>query len=89
MKIYALHIASRSQLERAFERLLNAPEVVSCTVEPELDRVRFVAPRKAGDRIVEAIYEEGGLVWCSRHEVVLPDDVWARRRPARAVLVPA
>ncbi|MDJ0852496.1 MAG: hypothetical protein QNK04_29340 [Myxococcota bacterium] len=83
MKIYALRLATRPLLERAFERLLGSPHVVSCTVEPVLDRVRFVAPPKAGDRIVEAIYQEGGLVWCSRHELVLPDDAWAEGRPSQ------
>ena len=83
MKIYALHLASRPLLERAFQRLLDSPHVVSCTVEPGHDRVRFLADRRAGDRIVEAIYQEGGLVWCSRHELVLPDDLWASDRASR------
>jgi hypothetical protein len=33
-------------------------------------RLRFLGPRALGERLVEEIYEDGGLVWCSRHDVI-------------------
>jgi hypothetical protein len=65
--IYVLHLGSRSRLEGAFERVLEHGAVASCAVEPGLGRLRFLAPRRVGDELVEGIYLEGGLAWCSRH----------------------
>jgi len=33
-------------------------------------RLRFLGPRALTERLVEQIYEDGGLTWCSRHDVV-------------------
>jgi hypothetical protein len=35
-------------------------------IEPEQERIRFLAPAGAADTLVERIYLEGGLLWCSR-----------------------
>jgi hypothetical protein len=67
MRVYVLHLANSSLLTRAFDRILGASEVASCMVEPERQRVRFLAPERCGDRLVERIYLEGGMRWCSRH----------------------
>ncbi len=40
------------------------------TIEPELSRVRFLATVRYADALVQRIYPEGGLAWCSRHDVV-------------------
>jgi hypothetical protein len=68
MRIYVLRLDGRAELARAFERVQEEPQVASCAIELELDRIRFLAPRKVAERLVERIYREGGLVWCSRHE---------------------
>lgn len=69
MLIYILHLGTRARLEVAFERVLDHAAVASCAVEPGLGRLRFVAPRRVGDELVEGIYLEGGLAWCSRHVI--------------------
>ena len=68
MRIYLLHLASAERLTAASARVFESSQVESCTVEPETGRLRFHAPQRAGDAIVERIYAEGGLTWCSRHE---------------------
>jgi len=70
MRIYLLRLSNRAHLERTFERVLDAPRVASCTVELQYDRLRFLATRAVADSLVESIYLEGGLVWCSRHQVL-------------------
>jgi hypothetical protein len=56
-------------MERAFDVISNARNVSSCTFEPGLSRVRFSAPPREADALAERIYLDGGLVWCSRHDV--------------------
>lgn len=67
-RIYDLRLASSSCLERAVARILDAEAVASCAVEPEQRRVRFVARKRLADALVDGIYAEGGLTWCSRHD---------------------
>jgi len=69
MRVYVLHFRSSAAFARAFDSVMDAREVASCLVEPEHGRIRFLAPRKAADALVEFIYSEGGLVWCSRHDL--------------------
>jgi hypothetical protein len=80
MRVYLLHLKGPAALSRAFERLMESSRISSCLVEPEYDRVRFLAPRKLADAIVERIYLEGRLVSCSRHALAPPEgqrtDVW-------------
>jgi len=72
MKIYILRFDSRPSLTRAFDTLLAAPDVGSCMIESASQRIRFMAPDKAAEKLVERIYRGGGLIWCSRHPVVSP-----------------
>lgn len=67
MYVFVLHIDGLTLLTRAFDLLMGHPDVASCAIEPELCRVRFVAKVSAGDELVERIYLDGGLAWCSRH----------------------
>jgi hypothetical protein len=67
-RIYDLRLASPACLTRAAARILDSQQVGSCAVEPELRRVRFIARRNAADALVQDIYADGGLTWCSRHD---------------------
>lgn len=69
MRVYVLHFQCLGRLTRAFDLVLEDPEVASCMIEPEQLRLRFLGPRKLTDRLVERIYQDGGLAWCGRHDV--------------------
>lgn len=69
MRVYVLHFESLGRLTRAFDLVLEDPEVASCMIEPEQLRLRFLGPVALTDRLVEEIYRDGGLLWCSRHDV--------------------
>jgi len=68
MRVYVLHFESVGPLHRAFDLLIQCDDVASCMVEPERMRLRFLAPPRYGDPLVERLYLRGGLTWCSRHE---------------------
>lgn len=85
MQVYILRFDSRPDLTRAFDTLLAAPDVASCMIESASHRIRFMAPVKCAEALIEQIYRGGGLIWCSRHEVVSPpaDEAYAEGpRPA-------
>jgi hypothetical protein len=67
VRVYSLQLDRATNLYRAFRVVSDARGVVSCTVEPGLRQIRFVAPVSEADALVERIYLDGGLVWCSRH----------------------
>lgn len=67
MRVYLLNLTGRSPLTRAFDRVMDCADVASCAIEPESNRIRFLASAKVGDKLVESIYLDGGLAWCSRH----------------------
>ncbi len=69
MRVYELRIEGRTLLAKAFDHLMDHPEVASCTIEPGHSRVRFISEPAAGDALVEQIYQEGGLAWCTRHAI--------------------
>jgi len=75
MRVYELRFVSLGQFSRAVDVVLDSDRVASYTVEPQLRRLRFLAPPVHADALVEALYAEGGLAWCSRHEA----------RPGRAL----
>ena len=70
MRVYILQFEVIGALTRAFDQVLECPDVTSCMIEAEQGRLRFLAPVGAADSLVERIYQEGGLTWCSRHDVV-------------------
>ena len=84
MRVYILILRGAPALTRAFDRVMDSRHVASCLIEPETGRIRFLAPRKAADALVEQIYQEGGLTWCSQHDVNLTGDapVASRAIPA-------
>lgn len=72
MRVYVLHFENLGRLTRAFDLVLEDAEVESSMIEPEHLRLRFVGPGALTDRLVEKIYQDGGLTWCGRHDLV-PD----------------
>ncbi len=71
MRVYVLGFERARNLKWAFHVISESNSVASCTFEPHLCRVRFVAPSSEADTLVERIYLDGGLVSCSRHNVKL------------------
>ena len=66
MRSYVMHFASRSAFCRAFERLIDSDDVAGCVVEPDMCRLRFLAPEACADTLVQRIYLDGGLISCRR-----------------------
>jgi hypothetical protein len=69
LRVYVLLLRDAAALTLAFDRVLESRHVASCQIEPEHGRIRFLAPRRAADALVERIYHEGGLTWCSQHDI--------------------
>jgi hypothetical protein len=69
MQVYVLTFDSRPSLTHAFDLVLAAPDVSSCMIEADRSRIRFVAPDFPAQKLVELIYQGGGMLWCSRHTV--------------------
>jgi hypothetical protein len=67
LRVYELRFAERSALSRAFDRVNSDPDVASCSFEVVPRRIRLLARRAVAERLVERLYLEGGLAWCSRH----------------------
>ena len=67
LRMYELRFAERSALSRAFDRVNADPDVASCSFEVVPRRIRLLARRAVAERLVERLYLEGGLAWCSRH----------------------
>lgn len=67
LTVYVLRFESVGPLTSAFDRVLGAPEVESCSLELHQRQLRLLAPRPVAERIVERLYLEGGLAWCTRH----------------------
>jgi hypothetical protein len=65
--VFVLRFEGLSPLTSAFDRVMDAPEVASCSLELHQRQLRLLAPRIVAERIVERLYLEGGLAWCSRH----------------------
>ena len=71
MRLYLVHFSARRFLEGAFGRVMDAESVASCSVEPDRKRLRFLAPPGCASGLVERFYLEGGMTWCTAHDVVL------------------
>ena len=67
--VYILRFGNTADLTRAFDRILASVDVDSCVVDTERERVRFLAPTEPAQQLIEHIYQDGGLVWCTRHRV--------------------
>jgi hypothetical protein len=69
LRVFKLVFAAKHHLEFAFEILVDAENVPSCSIEPETVSARFMATLPDGNVLVERFYADGGLRWCSRHRV--------------------
>jgi len=85
MRVYVLELRGAPALTRAFDRVMESRHVASCLIEPESGRIRFLAPARAADALVEQIYLEGGLSWCSRHDLQPPADAPEASQPLAQV----
>jgi hypothetical protein len=73
VRVYVLEFDRPETLARAFELVLESDRSTSCTAEAERRRLRFVTPDLRADALIERIYLEGGLTWCSRHPTASRD----------------
>lgn len=69
MFVHDLQFRDLSHLTRSVNELLDTEGVEDCLIEADDLRLRFVAPRKLADHLLERIYLHGGLTWCSRHRL--------------------
>ena len=76
LECYDLRFVDSQALHRAYARLSERSRIASTILDPASLRLRFLAEREDGDSLVEHIYLDGGLIWCSRHTEVAsrPDD---------------
>jgi hypothetical protein len=68
--LFDLHFDSQAALLEAFQRVGDQPRLLSCSLETEDLRLRYVLPEEDAPALAERIYLSGGLLWCTRH--VLP-----------------
>ncbi len=70
--VFELVFTDKHRLEEAFGVLYEHEDVLGCSLEPATVSVRFIAGAAAGATIVERIYLDRGLQWCSRHAIGPP-----------------
>ncbi len=70
--MYELRFSQREALTRAFDRVSAHPDVPSCAIELPARRVRLLAEAAVAEPLIERLYLEGGLAWCSRHRFEHP-----------------
>ena len=70
MKLFILHFDTHGDLTRAFDKILESVDVISCVIESEDRGIRFHAPEAPAEKLIERIYMDGGLTWCARVPLV-------------------
>ena len=75
LRVTLLRFTSPTAFSEAFALILDSDLVASCTAEPELARIHFLAPARCAEALVQAIYQRAGLRWCSHHDVVMQSAV--------------
>jgi hypothetical protein len=70
MRVYVMEFAGPGPFSRAFDLVLEAGAVASCSAEPENRRIRIVASSREADALAERLYLDGGMTWCSRHDLL-------------------
>jgi len=64
--VFVMRLEDRPSLERAFQVVSEESGIESSLTEPEDLRIRFVASKKIGMKVLERVYERGGLVGSNR-----------------------
>lgn len=67
--VYELRFDEPRRLEEAFHTLMDVEDLEACSIEPDEQALRFMAPTDLGAKLVEQMYHHGGLRWCSRHPI--------------------
>ena len=67
LQVYVLRFAETGAMSRAFDRVSDNPEVASCSFELGARQIRLLGRPKVIEPLIERLYLEGGLAWCSRH----------------------
>lgn len=68
-QVHTLRFGGSGDLARAFDHILSSPDVDSCVVDAAQDQVRFFARSAPAEKLIERIYQDGGLVWCTSHRL--------------------
>jgi len=71
LRVTLLRFTSPTAFSEAFALILDSDLVASCTAEPELAHIRFLAPARCAEALVHEIYQRAGLRWCSQHDVAM------------------
>ena len=82
MRVYVMEFASPAAFSRAFDVVMESDAVASCSAEPQGRCIRIVARSSDADALAERLYLDGGMTWCSRHDVLAQ-----RSAPAAGVRV--
>ena len=67
LQVYVLRFAEPTALSRAFDRVSDHPDVASCSFELPERQIRVLGRPRMLEPLIERLYLEGGLAWCSRH----------------------
>ena len=68
-RVFEIRLVSLPATERAFRLLSGAGRVASVSVEPHARRIRFLAPEGVARALVERIYLDGDLAFCTGHRL--------------------
>lgn len=69
MRLFDLRFKNRATLLAGFRTAQGRESLESCTLDIGPLRMCFVAPGERAEALVRQIYLDGGLRWCSRHEL--------------------
>ena len=89
MRVYVMEFVSPGAFSRAFDLVLEADAVASCSAEPEGRRIRIVAGSRDADTLAERLYLDGGMTWCSRHDLLAGGTASAEGSPKAGGAGPA
>lgn len=69
MYVHTLEFTDRNRLAAAFEQVMSSEWVEDCLVETDRLRIRFVADPEHAQRLIQRIYQDGGLRLSMRHRI--------------------
>ena len=71
--VHVLQFASKEALAQAYQRLGESEHIDDCLVESDARRIRFLASHEVAKPLLERLYLDGDLTWCSRHPLTDTD----------------